>query len=266
MSNIVTQRFINCTEEAIGNNIVRSMRQFAQKLDYLPSGLCEMKYGRRDVTIELIRKAIEKFSFNPRYIFEGSGTYFSNTTEHNLNILSIAVDDQNNEKIIHVPIPAQAGYADQYHDPEYMIELPTYSLPDLNFQSGTYRSFDIDGDSMQPTFYKHDRVICSYIESNYWQDAIKDGQLYVLVTTDGIVVKRLYNHIRRNQMVQCCSDNKDFTSFDVHINDIRELWKVSLKMTTRLESESERIRLLEEQIAHQNALIKTLCDTINRKE
>ena len=56
MNSIVTERFIKCHDKLLANNQVRSSRQFAISLDYLPQSLSEIVKGRRDVTIELLRK------------------------------------------------------------------------------------------------------------------------------------------------------------------------------------------------------------------
>ena len=61
MNNVVTQRFIKCHDKLKEDNRIRSSRQFAMSLDYLPQSLSEIIKGRRDVTIELLRKAIDKY-------------------------------------------------------------------------------------------------------------------------------------------------------------------------------------------------------------
>ncbi|MFT5385521.1 MAG: hypothetical protein ACI81W_002929, partial [Saprospiraceae bacterium] len=66
---IVTQRFIKCHNHLKEEGTVRSSRQFALSLDYLPQSLSEILKGRRDVTIELLRKAVEKYKINPVYIY-----------------------------------------------------------------------------------------------------------------------------------------------------------------------------------------------------
>src|SRR5450432_1847275 len=48
-----------------------------------------------------------------------------------------------------VPVKAAAGYLAGYADPEFIDELNTFTLPML--APGTYRAFEIIGDSMLPT-------------------------------------------------------------------------------------------------------------------
>src|SRR5690606_26903848 len=110
----------------------------------------------------------------------------SKGSSSNLRVLSVTVDANNNENIELVPVLASAGYLNGYNDPEYVKELPKFSLP--MFNQGTYRAFEIKGDSMLPlpsgTF-----IVTEYVEN--WQD-IKAGQTYVIVSrNDGVVYKRI---------------------------------------------------------------------------
>ena len=66
-----------------------------------------------------------------------------------MKILSITVDDNDKEYIDLVPQKAAAGYLNGYSDPEYLEELPKFRLPQLNGH-GTYRAFEVSGDSMLP--------------------------------------------------------------------------------------------------------------------
>ena len=68
MNSVITQRFIKCHNHLREENRVRSSRQFALSLEYLPQSLSEILKGRRDVTIELLRKAVEKYKINPVYV------------------------------------------------------------------------------------------------------------------------------------------------------------------------------------------------------
>jgi len=77
MSNsIVTQRFIKCHNKLREIGTIRSSRQFALQLEYLPQSLSEILKGRRDVTIELLRKAVESYKINPVYVYTGEGPMF----------------------------------------------------------------------------------------------------------------------------------------------------------------------------------------------
>lgn len=264
MNSIVTKRFINCLDKLLEDQVVKSKRQFAYALEYLPQGVSEIVNGRRDVTIELIRKAVEVYHMNPAFLFTGNGPLFTVDEEESFKILTIVTDTEERERIIHVPVPAQAGYVDQFHDPVFVGNLPTYTLPDPNFSHGTYRSFDVAGDSMEPVLYHGDKIICSYIESNYWKHAVKNDQIYVFVTINDIVVKRARNLIREEQGIRLLSDNTDYAPYLLPVSEIREIWKVRLKITSNLDSPGSHhptpynLEEIEDKLDRQNEIIQSL--------
>ena len=160
MSSIITKRFIKCHNKLREDNLVRSSRQFALSLDYLPQSLSEILKGRRDVTIELLRKSVELYKINPVYIYTGEGPMFMSEEDHkSFRVLTIVTNAQDDERIVHVPVPAQAGYAGEMTNPTFISNLPTYTLPDYKYKVGTHRSFDVAGDSMEPTLFEGDKVI-----------------------------------------------------------------------------------------------------------
>lgn len=271
LTNAVTQRFVNCHNKLKKDQVVRSSRQFAQSLDYLPQSLSEILNHRRDVTVELLRKAIEVYKFNPVYLFTGQGPWFLQEEEHNkdLRVLTIVTDDKNDERIVHVPMPAQAGYAGHADKPTFMRELPTFTLPDYKYKVGTHRSFDVAGDSMEPTLFEGDKVVCSYLEPALWESSIKDHYVYVVVTMGDILVKRVRNRIKEDKTLLLLSDNTYYEAQAVKIMDIREIWYVRAKISPFLPSPQSldhslrnEVNQLQQIIRQQSVLIETLNKTV----
>ncbi|MEM9824484.1 MAG: S24 family peptidase [Bacteroidota bacterium] len=271
-SNIVTQRFIKCHNKLREENRVRSSRQFAISLDYLPQSLSEILKGRRDVTIELLRKAVEKYKINPVYIYTGEGPMFMSEEDHkSFRVLTIVTNAQEDERIVHVPIPAQAGYAGEIMDPTFIQDLPTFTLPDYKYKVGTHRSFDVAGDSMEPTLFEGDKVVCSYLEPTLWETSIKDNYVYVIVTRGDVVVKRVFNHIKENKQLELHSDNNFYNPYFVNLGDVREIWYVRAKVSPFLPSPQniqntlyEEIRQLQNVIQKQSQLIQGLNMTVDK--
>ena len=237
MSSIITQRFIRCHDKLREENRVRSSRQFALSLDYLPQSLSEILKGRRDVTIELLRKAVDIYKINPVYIYTGEGPMFMTEEDHkSFRVLTIVTNASDDERIVHVPVPAHAGYASELTDPTFIQDLPTFSLPDYKYKVGTHRSFDVAGDSMEPTLFEGDKVICSYLEPTLWETSIKDNYVYVIVTRGDVLVKRLTNEIKAEKALTLISDNGYYEPFDINIGDVREIWYVRAKISPFLPS------------------------------
>ena len=72
--------------------------------------------------------------------------------QKSLRVLTIVTNAQNDDRIVHVPVPAQAGYASEISNPTFIQDLPSFTLPDYKYKVGIHRSFDISGDSMRTHF------------------------------------------------------------------------------------------------------------------
>lgn len=264
MSNLVTTRFKACHDRLKEEGKVRSSRQFALQLDYLPQSLSEILKGRRDVTIELLRKAVEVFEMNPVFLLSGEGPMFKSGSESNLRVLSIVTsEDGATERIVHVPKPAQAGYAGQLSDPMFVSELPSYTLPNLRHQPGTYRSFDVAGDSMEPTLFDGEQIVCSFLEPNFWTNSIKDNHVYVIVTQDDVLVKRVQNCIDNENILRLISDNPFYEPYEIQPQEIKEVWLVQSKISSFLPSNNRGRNVHENDLQQLQDTLKSQAEMIN---
>lgn len=275
--NLITERFLECFEQLLATNGVRSARQFAINLGYLPQSFSEIQKGRRDVPVEILRKAVELYRFNPVYLLLGQGDYFYKEDHfHKTKILPIVTDPSGTERIVHVPVKAQAGYAtDSLESTTWFEHLPAYNLPDYMYNVGTFRSFEVSGDSMHPTLEEGDVIVCSYVDNHYWDSSIKDHFVYVIVTQGDVLVKRVINNLRRHRHLELHSDNDFYPVLRVNLMDIKEVWLVRSKIckfnhsfspSTAYSSSSrtEETEALKEIIAEQKELITTLKSMINQ--
>ncbi|MGV6861978.1 MAG: XRE family transcriptional regulator [Putridiphycobacter sp.] len=138
-----------------------------------------------------------------------------------LRVLTTTVNQDDLENIELVPEKARAGYTSGYSDPSFISVLPTFQLPFLK-KDRKYRTFPIKGDSMPPVS-EGSFVVAEYIEN--W-NLVRDGYPYIVVTKDdGIVFKIVYNRLKDNQSFQLCSTNPFYEPYEVHANDIVEIWK-----------------------------------------
>jgi transcriptional regulator with XRE-family HTH domain len=147
----------------------------------------------------------------------------------NLRILSISVDKENNENIELVPLKASAGYLNGYADPEYVAQLPKFYLP--MFNQGTYRAFEIKGDSMLPLI-SGTIIIGEYLEN--WAD-VKVNETYVIISkSDGVVYKRMGNKFKESKKLKLISDNPVYEPYEINGEDILEIWKAKAYISTHL--------------------------------
>lgn len=139
-----------------------------------------------------------------------------------LRILPIVVDHQNEEMITLVPVKAAAGYLNGYSNTEFISELPNFKMPFAELaENKSYRAFQIEGESMLP-IPSGAYIICEYVQD--WE-LIRNGSCNVLVSSDeGIVYKRVQKDMDNNQFI-LHSDNTEYASFEVSLNEILEVWK-----------------------------------------
>jgi transcriptional regulator with XRE-family HTH domain len=152
--------------------------------------------------------------------------------------ITVTVDRAGKELITYVPVRARAGYLGGYGDPQYIQKLPAFNLPVL--KDGTsYRMFEAQGESMLQLggggIHDGDVVIGQYVEDFY---AMRDRRVYVLITTDGIIIKRVINRLKdkTNPILVCQSDNKNGSYKDIIIRptQILEIWELSALISKQL--------------------------------
>lgn len=266
MSNIVTKRFVQCHNKLKEDNLIRSSRQFALACDYAPQSLSEVLKGSRDATVELLRKSIQVYNLNPNYLFMGEGAMLIDDSSTQKNpILTVVTNNQLEEKISYVPVAAQAGYGGQLYDTSFMEVLPSFSLPGHEFGQGTYRCFDISGKSMEPSLLNRQKVVCSFVEKEYWSSSIRNNQVYVIVTDDSVVVKRVINLIEEASYIKLISDNPQFNTYKVNIQEIKEVWQVKVVISDFDNSKNgdvtgiqSNLDSLKDTVNQQTTLIKNL--------
>lgn len=215
------------------------------------SYLANIERDRKEVPVSVLGFLIETFGVAPNYVLTGQGTMFvkqgevsamvtakaaapsdlevhaaaSPTVQRggDLRILVTTVDASGQDNISLVSTRAAAGYAaGGFTEPEFLQDLPAFSLPDRAFKNGTFRAFQVTGESMQPTLCEGDWVICRYVEQ--WDRDIRDTFVHVVVTAERPVVKRLLNRLADRRQLSLLSDNPAFPTQFVDGADVREVW------------------------------------------
>ena len=215
-----------------------TQQQFADKLDIKRSLLGAYEEGRARPNFDVQKKITHMFNITldqlmtqdlssmveKKFFAEGAG---KNVSGSNLRVLAVTVDKEDNENIELVPEKAAAGYLNGYADPEFISELPRFRLPFM--KGGTFRAFEIKGDSMLP-LQPGSIVIGEYVEN--WQD-IKDGHPYIVISNqEGIVYKRVFNHVAEHGKLMLQSDNPSYPAYSIEINDALEIWKARAYIST----------------------------------
>jgi transcriptional regulator with XRE-family HTH domain len=122
-----------------------------------------------------------------------------------------------------VPVKAAAGYLAGYADPEFLDELNTFTLPML--APGTYRAFEIVGDSMLPT-PSGSVIVGEKVED---LEEVKSNQTYVVVSrNEGIVFKRVLKNNKSKSKLTMVSDNTSYQPYNMNTDDVIEVWRAQM--------------------------------------
>lgn len=160
----------------------------------------------------------------------------------NIRPITVTVDRSGNELISYVPVKAQAGYMRGYGDSHFIEKLPAFSLPIIE-SKGTLRMFQVNGDSMLQLggggLHDGDVVVAQYVEDIF---SLKDNRVYVVVSTDGVAVKRVINRLATGDKVLILkSDNKAKNGAEevyrnrvLQPNEILEVWELKAFISRQL--------------------------------
>jgi len=198
-----------------------SQGELADEFKVARTTMGDYERGKTEPNLDMLVKISNKFDVPIHDLIINDLSYNElEIARHNgLRVLAISVDNDNNENIELVNTKAEAGYLDSFNDPEYISELPKISFP--NIPQGTFRGFEIHGDSMLP-MESGSIVICSYVEN---LDQIKDDRTYVLVAKEsGLVYKRLKNK-KDEQKLVLVSDNDAYLPYEISYSDVSEIWQ-----------------------------------------
>jgi hypothetical protein len=99
------------------------------------------------------------------------------------------------------------------------------------FKQGTYRGFEIKGDSMLPL--QSGTIIIGEYQEN-WAD-VKVGETYVIISkNDGVVYKRAGNKYKENSNLKLISDNPVYEPYEISAEDVLEVWKAKAYISTHM--------------------------------
>ncbi|BDC99362.1 LexA family transcriptional regulator [Persicobacter psychrovividus] len=157
-------------------------------------------------------------------------------------VLAITVNSNNDENIELVPQKASAGYLNGYMDPEYIGELPKFNLPNLR-KNGTFRAFEINGDSMLPL--ESGTIIVGRFLDNLYQ--VRSGKTYIVVTKkEGVVYKRVFNYLEDKRSLYLVSDNLQYSAYEVHADDVLEVWESKAFISVKFPEAVNEVEEIEE--------------------
>lgn len=128
-----------------------------------------------------------------------------------------------------------AGYLRGYGDPEYVESMPTRAFmldEDTTTPKGQYLSLEVKGDSMDDCTDKSikdgDLLLCRVVDQSLYRDSkLHINQwIFVIVTTDGILVKKITAHDFERKIITIHSLNPMYRDEDINLEDVRMILNV----------------------------------------
>ena len=137
-------------------------------------------------------------------------------------MLRTATDDSAADKqkaLPLIPFEALAGYLSTDNEGVRLKDCERYVIPEFD-RRGAEFIIRVSGSSMYPKYSNGDLLGCKKIENILF---FQWGKIYVLDTSQGALVKRVYEHENKD-FVMLVSDNKDvYPPFPIPKSDIRSL-------------------------------------------
>lgn len=178
-------------------------------------------------TCEKIVAAFPKY--NLTWLLTGEGNMLTDITS--LNEASFI----DKPIILHVPLVsqyAQAGYLCGYADAAYMATLPTIPYIVDHEAQGHYVAFEVKGDSMndgtEDSILEGDRLLCREIMPHLWADSKLHFRKwdFVIIHSDGILVKRIIDHDVENHTITIHSLNSLYPDKVINLADVKQIFNV----------------------------------------
>lgn len=139
-----------------------------------------------------------------------------------------------------VPIKAQAGYITSHELTDFIEKLEKFPMaPGINPRGHEWRWFEVAGESMEPTLFEGDYILCSLVNQEDWRN-LEDFYLYCIVTVGNMWVKRIVK--TKNGTIVLHSDNTKVKQRDLNLEEIREIWKVRRHLNARMPA-PEKIKI-----------------------
>ena len=231
-----------------------TQEEFAVKLGIKRSLIGAYEEERADPRLEVLEIVGEilKLSLDELFLKELSDTGSNYLAKRRQQKMMTA--DRN---IIHfVPVKAAAGYLAGYADSEFIDELNTFTLPMLS--GGTYRAFEIIGDSMLPT-PSGSIIVGEKIDAT---DNLKNDQAYIVVSrNEGIVYKRIVKNNKAKNKLTLVSDNPQYQPYQVNTEDVVELWQAQMIISKVSQQQRWDMNSLASMVNN----LQTQVSTLNKK-
>ena len=263
--NSVSKNFIACLQELKSEKHIKSDREFAKSLDFLPQNLSQIVNGKRDVTVELIKKAHSVYGFNLSYLFAGTGNRI----------------ERKNDKIPKGQSVSSIPYINEISESKYLQALNSSLDPVQELEGWYYEgSYDVDDarifaaneNDLQPFIKSGDKLVAKRIPRSRWGRFIRDYFIYILVEKERIGIYRLLNFISTNNSLQKVGElNHESHGDVVNADEVIEIWEITHVISRWGSNQNYHNKMITEKlmdfqnaVEHNGEAIKEMNSTLSK--
>lgn len=205
---------------------------FAESIGVKYQRIFDLQKGKvKKISSSLANDIISKYGqFNLTWLLTGEGEMLNTPSQPSDEASPI-----DEPIILRVPLVsqyAQAGYLCGYADAAYMATLPTIPYIVDHEAQGHYVAFEVKGDSMndgtEDAILEGDRLLCREIQPHLWVDSklhIRKWD-FVIVHTEGILVKRIIDHDVEKHTITIHSLNSMYPDKVINLADVKQIFNV----------------------------------------
>lgn len=204
-----------------------SQQEFASRIGITQGALSQLESKKSKLSLDSLLKINRVFGVDCNWLVTGEGEIFYQQNVRELRRMGNANNGVKRGGFISlVRGETHAGYLKNYQNEKYLNSLDVYKIP--GYENGGYRLFEIEGDSMIPSIYPGEIVVCEPVSDAL---AIENGGLHIVVAEEGIVAKRTYIYEEDRNMLILKSDNPGYKTYSISMSGVREIWQIRAKIT-----------------------------------
>lgn len=226
---IEIQRFKQIRES---NNLTQA--EFAEKLG-IKSSTADIERGKTKLSGIVVTQLLKIYKINPLWLYDLSRQKEIDLYKADTMPKVVTVNTEGSDNITMVNQKAAAGYPHNIQDTDWYKNLPAFDMPIPQYRHATYRGFQVEGDSMLPTFKPEDWVLAKAIES---LEYATNNKVHVIVMYDSVLLKKIEKQQNYEQL-KLISTNEIYPPYIIETKDIQELWEVTSKLTFSVNELSE---------------------------
>lgn len=153
---------------------------------------------------------------NPNWLITGNGSMLKSDEQ---SLPEVKKMNSRHKGLPLIPMEAIAGFPAIDNDGVSFDDCQHYFIPEFEAKGANFL-IRVSGDSMMPLYCNGDIIACRKIaEIHFFQW----GGVYVLDTSQGVLVKYIEECGKNDDCILCVSENKRYKPFPIPKSDIRSL-------------------------------------------